>query len=564
MKIKWKVMMVVMIMILGMSALLGILSYFQISGLVNSKISEEINSYSAMGLSLFDAKYPGDWIQNGDQLFKGQTPINNNYEIVDQIKKDTGLLATVFLGDTRISTNVFDDSGKRKVGTKADPAVVKAVLEKGTVFKGAANIAGVPADTCYVPIRDADGKVIGMWFVGTYKTKVNAQILNSLYTTLIISFIFLIIGLVVSYILGEIVAAGFIRIQKRLEELAQGNFTGRMDEKVAKRRDEAGQIANSFNVTQQVIRDMISKLQNEIAEIEHATAISVSSTDEVHSEIGEISSTTQELSAGLEETAASTEEMFATSHEIEAGIENIAKRASEGAASAKGIRGRAENLMRVTAESQKNAIEIYENTNKKLRESIDKAGSIEEIKVLSDTILSITSQTNLLALNAAIEANRAGEAGKGFAVVADEIRKLAENSKTTAEQIRDISKKVTEAVETLVEDSTSVLDFMDKQVIKDYGVMVETGEQYHNDAQTVDSMTVELSATAEELHASVQSVLKAIEEITSAANEGASGSSIIASKAGSIVVKTDEVARQALGNKATAQRLKEMVQFFKV
>jgi methyl-accepting chemotaxis protein len=220
--------------------------------------------------------------------------------------------------------------------------------------------------------------------------------------------------------------------------------------------------------------------------------------------------------------------------------------------------------MRVTAESQKNAIEIYENTNKKLRESIDKAGSIEEIKVLSDTILSITSQTNLLALNAAIEANRAGEAGKGFAVVADEIRKLAENSKTTAEQIRDISKKVTEAVETLVEDSTSVLDFMDKQVIKDYGVMVETGEQYHNDAQTVDSMTVELSATAEELHASVQSVLKAIEEITSAANEGASGSSIIASKAGSIVAKTDEVARQALGNKATAQRLKEMVQFFKV
>ena len=63
-------------------------------------------------------------------------------------------------------------------------------------------------------------------------------------------------------------------------------------------------------------------------------------------------------------------------------------------------------------------------TKTELEQAIVEAKVVEQINVLSESIMDITSQTNLLALNAAIEAARAGEAGKGFSVVAEEMRKL--------------------------------------------------------------------------------------------------------------------------------------------
>ena len=77
---------------------------------------------------------------------------------------------------------------------------------------------------------------------------------------------------------------------------------------------------------------------------------------------------------------------------------------------------------------------------------MEDARVVENIGVLSDSIMNITSQTNLLALNAAIEAARAGEAGKGFSVVADEIGKLAEQSKETILQIQSVTDEVKGAV----------------------------------------------------------------------------------------------------------------------
>jgi methyl-accepting chemotaxis protein len=315
---------------------------------------------------------------------------------------------------------------------------------------------------------------------------------------------------------------------------------------------------------QQKIADIIRGVQEESDNVEKTTNTSVVSAENVHANLEEISATTEELSAGMQETSAATEEMNASTYEIETEVTRMKDKAISGEALAKEIKERAAKLKIETNLSKKNTTNIYEKTNNQLRESIKKTSAIDEIKVLSKTILDITSQTNLLALNAAIEAARAGEAGKGFSVVADEIRVLAENSKEAVSKINEITKDVSEAVSSVVGDSMSLLDFVDNQVIRDYEMLMQTSSQYDQDADMVQNVVSEIKSISEQLYETIKQIRIAIDEVTTAAGEGAEGSMDIASKISEITIKTSDVVDQANNNKNSAIRLSEMIDFFHI
>jgi len=196
--------------------------------------------------------------------------------------------------------------------------------------------------------------------------------------------------------------------------------------------------------------------------------------------------------------------------------------------------------------------------------AIIESKEVNNILVLSDTILQITAQTNLLALNAAIEAARAGDSGRGFAVVADQVRKLADDSKNAANQIQKITKSVVASVTNLSTSSEEVLNFIDKQVLKDYVTLTEIGEQYHKDSEFVDELVTDLSATAEELSSSLQEIIRTINDVTSAASEGAEGTSNIADKSRIVVEKADQVVEQSEFSKKSSDALIDLVRKFKI
>ncbi|HUD25175.1 MAG TPA: Cache 3/Cache 2 fusion domain-containing protein [Burkholderiaceae bacterium] len=106
-------------------------------------------------------------------VFFGPRKINNNYDVVDEIKKTTGATATVFVKDgdefVRVSTNVLTPEGKRGVGTALAHNKAYESVSKGEQFCGQVDVLGTPFDACYNPIKDASGKVIGATYIGFKK-----------------------------------------------------------------------------------------------------------------------------------------------------------------------------------------------------------------------------------------------------------------------------------------------------------------------------------------------------------------------------------------------------------
>ncbi len=123
-------------------------------------------------------------ISNDKLVFGSNYVINDNYELVDEVKQLLGGAATIFQkqGDkaVRVSTNVVGDDGKRAVGTTASDAVYDEVINKGQTYYGTANVVGNNYITAYEPVKSSAGDVIGMLFVGVAEEETLGVIKNQM------------------------------------------------------------------------------------------------------------------------------------------------------------------------------------------------------------------------------------------------------------------------------------------------------------------------------------------------------------------------------------------------
>jgi methyl-accepting chemotaxis protein len=234
------------------------------------------------------------------------------------------------------------------------------------------------------------------------------------------------------------------------------------------------------------------------------------------------SATAQQLSIGATQQSKQAEEISSNIVQMAAAIQQMAGSSQEAASTSSQTADMAQRASLAGESSQQNLVQIkslVSETSEMIRSIATNSEAIGEIV---DAITSIAEQTNLLALNAAIEAARAGEAGRGFAVVADEVRKLAENSGKSAEEIKHRIKAVLNQVEqavSTVENGVGTVDSSTRAVS-------ETLQSLQNISSAIQLLSVKIqdvSVGIQQQSSSVQAVAKNMKDVTQVSEQTAAG-----------------------------------------
>lgn len=278
------------------------------------------------------------------------------------------------------------------------------------------------------------------------------------------SLIILLVGILLAYIIGNATSRPIVSLAKYAEIIADLNVKEDVPDKLIKRKDEIGSLAETFKVVTDNLREFIIKISATSEQLasssEELSAVSNQSTasvDEVARAIEEISNGVNEQAKDTENGVIKTEELNKVLEEelkdmqtIDSIMERLILLKDEGV-------NIISDLINKTNQSDEAIQTIYTST-------IETNESSKRIGEVSSLIESIAKQTNLLALDSAIEAARAGEAGKGFAVVAGEIRSLAEQSTNAVHEINSMLQKLQEKSQNAVLIMQDVLTVIKDQV----------------------------------------------------------------------------------------------------
>nr|WP_261771750.1 methyl-accepting chemotaxis protein [Paenibacillus xylanexedens] len=384
---------------------------------------------------------------------------------------------------------------------------------------------------------------------------------NAFKIILIVAIVATLLSLFIALFIASMISRPVKKMSEAAAAIAEGDLTG--EAITLKNRDELGVLAGSFNAMSQNLRSMIQ---------------SVSETSE------QVAASSEELLASAEQNAKASEQITETVEELSVGTSNqvdIVKRSSQAMNEmALGSEQIAELAQSVSVSAVDAANQSSEG-NKIIQQAVEQMGSVRnsiaslrelvtglgersaEIGTITEVINNIARQTNLLALNAAIEAARAGEHGRGFAVVAGEVRKLAEESSASAQQITQIVQLIQQDTDHAVQ-AVKVNSNETEAGIELVAAAGQAFEQISDAANKVAGEIQEVSAGSEEMSASTNEVVSYVGQISNIASEAAGSVHNVSAATEEQLASMEEIASSAGLLSKMAEELQGQVNKFKV
>ena len=370
-----------------------------------------------------------------------------------------------------------------------------------------------------------------------------------------------VISLIIAITMGSLISRPIKGMARAAQKIAEGDLTA--EQIRIKNRDEVGDLALAFNQMALNLKELITNVRHNTVQVSGSAAELTASADQTIQATEQITSSIQEVASGSEAQGKNATESSEAMKNMTRGIQQLATTTA----------AVSELAMKTNAEANKgndSLLRVITQMDTIQTAVLESAGVVKnlgnhsvEIGNIIDLITDIAEQTNLLALNAAIEAARAGDHGRGFAVVADEVKKLAEQSKQSAEQIASL-------ISEIQHDTNRAVSVMDTgtqevqtgiQVVKvaeeGFSKIVELIEQVSKQIQEATTVSEEMSSSAEQIYTS-------FDEIATIAQMSSSNLQNVASASEEQLATIEEVAASAATLSNMAEELQTQVSCFKI
>ena len=460
-------------------------------------------------------------IVNG-RMMAGDTVLNDNFDLPDRISEICGGTATIFMNDTRISTNVKKADGSRAVGTKLQGPAYDAVFKEGKSYRGVAPILGVLYFTAYDPIRDAEGKTIGVLYVGVKKAEFLRAFnqLNVIITVAAVLLMALFSGIamfITRRLLSPISLAVTIT-----EAVAAGDLTVTIPPVAA---DETGKMLSSLRVMVQSLGGMtgrITQTTDVLQEISRGVTDGagrvVDAARYQHDKVENASATVIEIAETAREVGEETEKLAKSTAETSSSLMEMASSISEVATNTDKLASLVGEVASAITQSASAAKEIGESAFFLVDASASTASSVGEMEA------SIRLVEDNARLTAMISKNVEQDAQKGVEAMADMRRGMAEireSSRITTTVIGSLSARAEEigAISSVIDEiatKTSLLALNAAIIASQSG---EHGKGFGVVADEIKTLAARTARSTEEIAAVIKGVQKETAQAVTVINE---------------------------------------------
>ena len=389
----------------------------------------------------------------------------------------------------------------------------------------------------------------------------NSNLRNTTIAILGLTMILIIAAILVAVKVSSDLAKPLKKIYELAERLSNYDFSKSID---IKDKSEFGMTAEALNKAQDNIRNLIKNIRDNALKLTESSEELSALTNDVTQKAHDMAEETKIIVENMNESDESIKQINESMNEINSSVEQLATKSTDSSSISIDFKDKSLKLKNRGNISLNQTQNIYAEKEEKIIEAIKDGKVVEQISTMVDAISAIAEQTNLLALNASIEASRAGEHGKGFAVVAEEVRKLSEESTTSANSIQDTVKRVQKAFKKLSDNSDEILAFINSDVVNQFNDFISSGEYYYDNAEEISTISQDIAAMSEQLNASMEEIKAMISTMASNSEIANENSMKIFEGIKETTASINEVAVTAESQADLAMKLNGLIDGFKI